>query len=195
MAETTPPPPKNNNTGFAVAAIVMLLLMGGLIYWKIGGAKEEAKAAPPPPPPPSNTAPVLENTLPPPPLEEDAGKPEEPKAGTKKVVGVGGGGGCAGECKGTPSGQFQSALRSKAGQARGCYERALRNNSTLQGRLNVSIRVGPQGQACNVSVSGNMGDPGIASCVSQMFRSGTYPPPQGGCVEAAVPLNFVPASK
>ena len=41
---------------------------------------------------------------------------------------------------------------------------------------------------------GRLGDGTIASCVVQMFRAGTFPPPQGGCVDAAVPMNFVPKS-
>ncbi len=193
----SPPPAKNNSTGFIVAAGAMVLLMGGLIYWKLGSSKPAPEPPPPPSAAPTATAQALENTLPPPPPpEEDAGKaPEEdPKAPPKKAGGVGGGG-CSGECKGTAPANFQSALRAKAGQARGCYDRALRQNSELQGKLTVALRVGPQGQACSVNVSGSLGDPSVISCVTGLFRSGTYPAPSGGCVEAAVPLNFVPASK
>jgi hypothetical protein len=88
---------------------------------------------------------------------------------------------------------LRSALAAKAGQARGCYERALRQNTMLQGRLVVNVRVGPQGQVCSAGIGQNaLGDPGVASCVLQMFRAGTFPPAQGGCVDTAVPMNFVP---
>ncbi len=113
---------------------------------------------------------------------------------TKRVVG-GGGGGCGGTCKGTASAALQSALRGRAGQSRGCYERGLRQNALLQGKITVAIRIGPTGQVCSASIASNsVGDPGVASCVVGMFRSGTFPAPQGGCVDAAVPMNFIPKS-
>jgi len=168
----------------------MLLLMGGLIFWKLRSS-DEPVAQPPPPPPASTPALVFEQPPPPPPPppppEEDAGKPVG-----KKFVGVGGGG-CSGECKGTASAALRSALAGKAGAARGCYERGLRNNPTLQGRLVVNVRIGPAGQVCSAGVASNaLGDPGVASCVVGMFRSATLPAPQGGCVDAQVPMNFVP---
>jgi hypothetical protein len=192
MVSTTPPPPKTGGSGgFIAAAIVMLLLMGGLIYWKLRGS-DEPKQATPPTTPPTATQATLEEPPPPPPppvLEEDAGA--KPQKAVVKSKG-GGGGGCGGECSG-PSPQLQASLRGKAGQARGCYERALRQNNLLQGRMVVGVRIGSQGQVCNASIVQNaLGDPGVASCVVQMFRAGTFPAPQGGCAEANVPLNFIP---
>jgi hypothetical protein len=168
----------------------MLLLMGGLIFWKLRGSDEKPVASVQPPPP-ATTPQVFEQPPPPPPPppppEEDAGKKP-----TGKVVGVGGGG-CAGECKGTAGAALQSALAAKAGAARGCYERGLRQNATLQGKLVVSVRVGPGGQVCSAGVASNsLGDPGVASCVVGLFRSASFPAPEGGCVDTQVPMNFVP---
>jgi hypothetical protein len=168
----------------------MLLLMGGLIFWKMRGG-EQPQQPTAPPPPPATTPVVFEQPPPPPPppppVEEDAGKKP-----VTKVVG-GGGGGCTGECKGTATAALQSALAGKAGAARGCYERGLRQNAMLQGRLVVSVRVGPTGQVCSAGVVSNgLGDPGVASCVVGLFRSASFPPPQGGCVDTQVPMNFVP---
>jgi hypothetical protein len=57
----------------------------------------------------------------------------------------------------------------------------------------VSIKVGPSGQVCSANVTSNQtGDPGLSSCVAQIFRSSTYAAPKNGCVDAQVPLNFVP---
>ena len=193
MVSTAPPPPKTGGSGgFIAAAVVMLLLMGGLIYWKLRGG-EEPKATAPPPPPPTAPATLEEPPPPPPPIVE------EPDAGQKVVKSVvkgkgGGATGCGGECSG-PSPQLQSALRGKAGQSRGCYERALRQNNLLQGRLVLNVKIGSQGQVCNANIVQNgLGDPGVASCVVQMFRAGSFPAPGNGCAEANVPLNFVPKS-
>jgi hypothetical protein len=188
MPESTAPPPKSGSAGFIAAALIMLLVAGGLVFWKMRGGE---KPQPPPPPPATTTEQIFEQPPPPPPpptASEDAGPEKAPKKGTYVA-----GGGCAGECKGTASGALRSALAGKAGAGRGCYERALRQNSTLQGRLVVAVRVGPQGQVCSASVASNaLGDPGVASCVASMFRSASFPPPTGGCVDAQVPMNFVP---
>jgi hypothetical protein len=195
MTETNPPLPKSGgSTPFVIAAIVMLLLMGGLIYWKVGGSGEEPKAQKPTPAASITQAAALEEPPPPPPPpdeEADAGKATE-KTIVKKTGG-GGGGGCNAVCEVEASSQLQAALRAKAGLARGCYERALRQNSMLQGRLRVGVKIGPAGNVCAANVVSNeLGDPGVASCVIQMFRSGSFPAPGKGCVDAQVPLNFQP---
>ncbi|MEB2312513.1 MAG: AgmX/PglI C-terminal domain-containing protein [Sorangiineae bacterium] len=188
-----PPPPKTGgNSGFTAAAIVMLLLMGGLIYWKVSGKTEPAPAPSAAPPVATPETPVLDEPPPPPPpsasVEPDAGKAPVKTGGIRPA----GPGVCGGTCDGTAPAALQSALAAKAGQARGCYERALRLNPTLQGRLVVAVRVGPQGQVCSASLASNsLGDPTVGSCVVQMFRSGSFPPAQGGCVDTQVPMSFV----
>jgi outer membrane biosynthesis protein TonB len=193
MSETTPPVPKSGGSGpFILAAIVMLLLMGGLIYWKMKGGTETAKVdAPKPSATPEQ--PVLDEAPPPPPppvaSTESSAKPDETKPGAKKI---GGGGGLCGTCTGEPNPGLQGALRAKAGQSRSCYEHALRQNAMLAGRMTISMKINQQGQVCNASVNSGLGDPGVANCVVQMFRSSTFPAPTNGCVDAAVPLNFTP---
>jgi outer membrane biosynthesis protein TonB len=180
-------PPKSGSGAFIAAAVVMLLVMGALIFWKLRGS--ETKPPVVAPPPPTTQAQLLEEPPPPPPppppAEEDSGTK------TKKVVMASGG--CAGECTGKEPAGLRSALAAKAGQARGCYERALRQNATLSGRLSIGVRIGPGGNVCSANVSSNsLGDPGVASCVVGMFRSASFPAPEGGCVDAQVPMNFVP---
>jgi len=192
MASTTPPPPKSGGSGpFIIAALVMLLLMGGLIIWKLTG-REEPK---PPEPPPVASAPITpqleEPPPPPPPLEEDAGKAPEKQVVKKGTVS--GGSTCSATCSGEEPAGLRGILAGRAAQARGCYDRALRNNNTLQGRMTVNVKIGTGGQVCQANVGKNeLGDPGLTSCVLQMFRSGTFPQPKGGCVDAQIPLNFQP---
>jgi len=189
---TTPPPPKNSGSGYVAAGILMLLAMGGLIFWKMSGNKPAEPTAPPPPKV-AEKKPVFDEPPPPPPPIEEV-KDAEPEKDAPKKIAKGGGAptACSDPCKGTATGQLQSALGAKGGQARGCYERALRINPTLEGRLMLSARVGAQGQMCSANVTQNsLGDPGVASCITQMFRSGKFPAPAGGCVDVNVPLNFV----
>jgi len=167
----------------------MLLLMGGLIYWKVSGSDSKPPATPPPI---ASAAPVFEEPPPPPPpIEEPKDAGVAPKQAGKKLVSSGGG--CAGECKGEAPGNLRATLSAKGAQARGCYERALRQNNMLQGRIKIGLRIAPNGSVCSANVTSNeLGDPGVASCVVQMFRSSTFPSPQGGCVDAEVPLKFEP---
>jgi len=188
---TTPPPPRTGSGGFIAAAGVMLVLMGGLIYWKMA-VPAAAPAEPPKPVPVPQPTAVLEEPPPPPPKLE-AVVDAAPKAVQRPKAAVDGAGPCSGQCTGTASATLKSALFAKGTQAKGCYERALRQNTMLQGRLVINVRVGPKGQVCSAGVAQNsLGDPGVAACVLQMFRSGAFPAPQGGCVDAQVPMNFVP---
>ena len=188
---TTPPPPRTSSAGLIAAAGVMLVLTGGLLYWKLA-----TPAAPPPEPPKPVAAAqptaALEEPPPPPPKLEDV-VDAAPKAAQRPKVMSGGGGPCSAECTGTAPAALKSALAGRAGQARSCYERALRQNTMVQGRLVLNVRVGPNGQVCSAGVAQNsLGDPGVTSCVLQKFRSGAFPAPQGGCIDAQVPMNFVP---
>src|SRR5690349_9531113 len=193
MPETSvpPQPPKGHGGGaFIGAVIVMLLLMGGLLYWKFRGS-----SAPPPPVvavAPSNTAPHFDEAPPPPPaIELDAGKKAQPAK--KHLVSYNGPAACSATCKGEAPAGLRSALAGAAGSVRGCYERALRQNQMLQGKLMVAVKVGAQGQTCGASLaSDTLGDGAVASCVLQKFRSGTFPAPIGGCVDVQVPINFTP---
>jgi hypothetical protein len=192
MTSTSPPPPKQGGSGpFIVAALVMLLLMGGLIYWKVSGS-ESTQPTTVAPPPTAAPPPILDEPPPPPP------PPDEPKedAGTstkKTPKNIVSSGGCSGECKGEAPGNLRSMLAGKGSQSRGCYERALRQNSMLAGRLKLGLRIGPNGNVCSANVTMNeLGDPGVASCVLQMFKATAFPAPQGGCVDVEVPLRFEP---
>jgi hypothetical protein len=46
---------------------------------------------------------------------------------------------------------------------------------------------------CSAVVASNdMGSPVVASCAANIFRNASYPAPHGGCVDANVPMSFVP---
>src|SRR6478609_2120456 len=196
MSESTPPVPKSGGSGpFILAAIVMLLLMGGLIFWKMnsGGGGETAKVeAPKPSAAPEQ--PVLDEPPPPPPpvaSTDSSAKPDESsKPGTKKVGSTAGS--ACGVCEGEPNPALQGALGGKAGQSRACYEKALSSNSTLSGRMTVSIKINQQGSVCSAQIKSDLNNPRVENCVLQNFRAATFPAPKGGCVDASVPLYFKP---
>jgi hypothetical protein len=100
---------------------------------------------------------------------------------------------CSAKCSGAGNSALNSAISSRAGAARPCYERALRVNSTLQGKLMVSVRVDPQGNVCGASVAQDaIHSTEVTNCVLGIFRTAKFPAPTGGCLEVQVPLSFVP---
>jgi outer membrane biosynthesis protein TonB len=190
MSTSIPPPPKSDNRPFIIAALLMLLLIGGLVVWKMGGEEK------PPPGPPVETAvapsPVAEHVVPPPPpiASQDAGPAPE---STKKVVATSTFCSTCGKCTGTAAPNFQSIVRGRAGAAQRCYEKALAQQEQLQGKLSVNLCVGVGGGVCGASIaSDSLGSPLVSQCVLNIFRATTFPSPKNGCVDAQVPLNFVP---
>lgn len=173
-----------------VAAIaVMLLAIAGLLYFRFGRTTAEVPRVEPPAAKPSAAAPVFENAPPPPPpAEPDAEKADGPS--TKKSLG---GGGCSAVCEGQVTPALNNALRAVAQSAQGCYERALRQNTTLSGKVVVAVKVRGNGASCGASlVQDGLGDTSVASCVLQKFRSGIFAPPVGGCADVRVPISFKP---
>lgn len=195
MADSNPPLPKSGGSGpLIIAAVLMLFLIGGLIIWKVTSSSEAPQPQPPVATTPSAPSPLLDEPPPPPPPpvagNEDAGKPDD--KGQKKVTSAGGSP-CAKVCEGSASAALQSALSARAGQSRGCYEKALSSNATLEGTLTVGVKVGPNGQVCGARVvNDGLHDPGVSNCVVARFMSSTFPAPQGGCAEVNVPLRFMP---
>ncbi|MCC6528443.1 MAG: AgmX/PglI C-terminal domain-containing protein [Polyangiaceae bacterium] len=82
-------------------------------------------------------------------------------------------------------------MRSQAGLARGCYQKALRDDAAPTGTLTVAVSVGADGSVCGTSiVSDTVGSSAIASCVLGKFQGRTYPRPTSGCVVLQVPIAF-----
>jgi hypothetical protein len=176
-------------------AVVLLVAAVGLYFWR---SKSAASSAPTPLPTVAGNAPSVEppsnpklDDVPPPLPPED--KPEAGPTNTRVVVAAPGGG-CEGTCSlknATP--ELQGALQVRAAQARRCYNSALASDSSLRGHVSVAVRIGPSGNVCSAAVASNdMGSPGVAQCAANIFRNASYPAPRGGCVDANVPMSFVP---
>jgi hypothetical protein len=187
-------PQTGGNAKYAIVAIVLLLGAGGIYWWRSMTNRDQAPAPPPPSAiasasaDPAPTNPKLDDIPPPPPPEE---KPEA-GAGGGKVVYVQGGG-CEGKCGGSATSELTSALQMRGAQARRCYNQALAQDSSLKGHVTIAVRIGPQGNVCSANVaSTDMGGSSVGACAANIFRNAQYPAPRGGCLDANVPLNFVP---
>jgi outer membrane biosynthesis protein TonB len=187
IAPSSRPPPSSGGAIYIIAVIALVAAIGALVCWKLKGSSETA-VAPIPSAPATPTAALVEPPPPPPPIEEDSGSGANPATRTTGNYNP-----CTAKCSGTGNSALNTALSARAGAARPCYERALRVNSALQGKLTVSVRVDPQGNVCGASIASDaIHSPEVSNCVMGMFRSAKFPPPTGGCIEAQVPLSFVP---
>jgi outer membrane biosynthesis protein TonB len=83
-------------------------------------------------------------------------------------------------------------IRGQMGGIRSCYERALRNNPTLSGRLEVRFTIGTSGRVTSASSSGLSAAPEVGSCVVSRVRGLVFPTPEGGSVDFSFPFNFSP---
>jgi hypothetical protein len=82
-------------------------------------------------------------------------------------------------------------VRRRIAAMKGCYERALRRNPDLQGKITVRFTIGPTGAVVDAAVESNeMGDPGAAECVVGRLRGFRFPKPAGGSVTVIYPFIF-----
>lgn len=178
----------SGNGKYAVVAVLLLLGIGGFVFWKKSQKAPETTiimldAGPPAP----TSARNLDDDIPLPPPVEDAGPADKPKVTTTKVdTGCG-----AKTCGGSATSDIETALAFRAKQAHRCYDNALAGDPTLRGKMSVTVRIGNQGQICSANVGQN-DLPALTNCVLNSFRGQNVPAPRGGCVDVAIPINFVP---
>lgn len=202
MSESMAPPPGTGGGNLKYAIVGVVLIGGAIALWfGMKGCEEE------------NVEPVATQTV------VDSGVVErstaladddlyipepEPDAGPEIDSGpprvryvtryVGGGGGGNWNCSGQiNAAAAQSAMASNQLQFRNCYERRLKVNNTLEGRVSLQVKVGRDGSVSGVRTGGTLRDPQVLSCVRNIAQRMRFPAPQGGsCAVVAAPLNFSP---
>jgi hypothetical protein len=85
-------------------------------------------------------------------------------------------------------------IRGQLGGIRSCYERELRQNPTLGGRLDVNFTLGRSGRITTASTTGLSAAPNVGTCVTGRLRGLVFPVPEGGSVEFTFPFTFTPGS-
>jgi hypothetical protein len=183
--------PESGNAKYAIIAILLVLGAGGLYAWRSSSSHSELPAPVPSTPVAESSAPAnpkLEDIPLPPPVEE------VPEAGPPPKVVYAPSGGCDAKCNGKAPPELEQALQVRGSQARRCYNTALAQDSSLKGHVTIAVKIAANGNLCSANILANdMGSAGVAACAANIFRANSsYPAPHGGCVEADVPLAFVP---
>jgi hypothetical protein len=88
---------------------------------------------------------------------------------------------------------IQRVVRANFGRFRGCYERGLVKNPTLQGRVTGRFLIARDGSVAHASDGGSdLPDAGVVACVVSAFSALSFPVPEGGTVVVEYPLSFSP---
>ncbi len=67
-------------------------------------------------------------------------------------------------------------IRDRLGAIRGCYERELKRNPGLKGKVVVRFNITPAGRAGDIRIEENtLGSPEVASCIGGLMRSWIFP--------------------
>lgn len=92
-----------------------------------------------------------------------------------------------------PAEVIQRIVRQNFGRFRLCYETGLRNNPSLQGRVEVRFIIGRDGAVSNVgNGASDLPDSAVVSCVVRAFYGLSFPRPEDGIVKVGYPIMFSP---
>ncbi|HOX47189.1 MAG TPA: TonB family protein [Myxococcota bacterium] len=87
-------------------------------------------------------------------------------------------------------------FRQRRGQLQSCYERGLRRNPTLEGRVTLRFTIDERGRVTEArSAPSALGDREVEACLVSRLKSWTFPGPQAGSVQIAFPLVFRPGER
>jgi len=190
----TPQPPTSGGSAKYIV-LILLLLAGGLgVYFATSG--EDPKPTPPPAVKTAERNTSLSNDTVQIPVdeeeeEEDAGEAatEEPNP-VKRPRPTGDVWTCSGDIS-LPV--IQRVISQAQSSVRGCYERALRNDNQLQGKLALDVRVTPDGKVSHTRVHGTLRDPEVSKCVQALAKQWTFPADsKATCTVFTAPFNLTP---
>ena len=82
-------------------------------------------------------------------------------------------------------------VRSRLGAIKACYERALKRNPSLSGKIVVHWTITAAGTVSGIDVENDtLGDSEVASCIKSLVARWRFPAPAGGSVEVSFPFVF-----
>jgi outer membrane biosynthesis protein TonB len=82
-------------------------------------------------------------------------------------------------------------VRTRLGAIKACYERALKRNPTLTGKVVMHWTITAAGTVSAVEVEQDtLGDPEVGSCIKSLIARWRFPAPAGGSVDVSFPFVF-----
>jgi outer membrane biosynthesis protein TonB len=189
--DSEPPPPSGGGLSYAILG---LLLLGGAVAVYFATREDDApdRVAEAPPPidrPERSTALSQSDLIIPDDDLDDAPAEAEPAPAKRPARRPGG------ECEGeVDKARVRQVFAANDRQVRACYERRLKLNHVLQGRLDVEVRLGKTGSVDGVRIGGTLRDNEVHDCVRRAARSWQFPPlASGTCAVVALPFHLTPS--
>lgn len=82
-------------------------------------------------------------------------------------------------------------VRARMGAIKGCYERALKRNPSLSGKIKIRWTITAAGTVSGIEIDEDtLGDSEVASCIKRLIAGWRFPAPSGGAVEVVFPFVF-----
>ncbi|HVK67488.1 MAG TPA: AgmX/PglI C-terminal domain-containing protein, partial [Polyangium sp.] len=92
-----------------------------------------------------------------------------------------------------PPAVIQRIVRQNFGRFRFCYEKGLKSNPNLTGRVVARFVIGRNGSIVSVGNGGSdLPNAEVVNCVLSGFRGLSFPEPEGGVVTVTYPIQFSP---
>ena len=86
-------------------------------------------------------------------------------------------------------------VKARMASIKECYERELKRDPKLAGKLTISFTIETDGKISETYVESNsMGNKNVANCITGRIRSWRFPKPKGGSVTVAYPFIFSPST-
>lgn len=195
MSQSIPPgarPESGKWVVFLLVAGCLMLVAGCVVLFMKRSAPPEEVAVPTPDVPRRVEAPApLVVAAPSPPMltkNRDAG----PAVAVAKPRTSRRGGSAPAEKMGTiDAKEVNRFMNARFGQVKACYERRLKVNPMLEGKLDLNITVSLKGKVKSISRNRDtLRDDVMWSCVRTAIRSWEFPKPTGGRVVVAKTFNF-----
>jgi len=94
--------------------------------------------------------------------------------------------------KGLDAGQIRGPIKRNGAQVKACYERELKKNPGLAGKLAVSFTIAPSGEVRSAKTAQNStGSLSLARCVTSRVKSWIFPSAEGS-TDVEYPFTFEP---
>lgn len=84
-------------------------------------------------------------------------------------------------------------FNARHGEMQACYERALKSDPELQGKVTLTVRIGKGGAPVMTRArSSQLRSKTVLNCMEQSSKKWLFPSPEGGTVSVNKPYNFEP---
>lgn len=89
------------------------------------------------------------------------------------------------------SSAIASVVKSKISGIKYCYEKELKNNPKLAGKVTVNFTIGETGEVTQYAIeSSTLNNAEVEQCILRMIRRWKFPAPSGGTVNVSYPFIF-----